>query len=57
MGHDLVTDTARMKLVRPIRFEEHMVTEVAICRQKVGDLRAMEYCESRAPTNSTRASP
>ena len=37
-----MTDTARLKLVRPIRVEERMITEVAIRRPKVRDLRAME---------------
>ncbi len=37
-----MTDTARVKLVRPIRVEERMITEVAIRRPKVRDLRAME---------------
>jgi hypothetical protein len=37
-----MTDTARVKLVRPIRVEERMITEVTIRRPKVRDLRAME---------------
>ena len=37
-----MTDTARVKLVRPIRVEERMITEVFIRRPKVRDLRAME---------------
>jgi len=37
-----MTDTARVKLARPIRAEERMITEVAIRRPKVRDLRAME---------------
>jgi hypothetical protein len=37
-----MTDTASLKLVRPIRVEERMVTEVVIRRPKVRDLRAME---------------
>ena len=37
-----MTDTASVKLVRPIRVEERMITEVAIRRPKVRDLRAME---------------
>jgi hypothetical protein len=37
-----MTDTARVKLVRPIRVEERMVTEVTIRRPKVRDLRTME---------------
>ncbi len=37
-----MTDTARVKLARPIRVEERMITEVAIRRPKVRDLRAME---------------
>ena len=37
-----MTDTARLKLVRPIRVEERMITEVTIRRPKVRDLRAME---------------
>lgn len=37
-----MTDTARVRLVRPIRVEEHMITEVTIRRPKVRDLRAME---------------
>ncbi len=37
-----MTDTARVKLVRPIRVEERMITEIAIRRPKVRDLRAME---------------
>ena len=37
-----MTETARVKLVRPIRVEERMITEVTIRRPKVRDLRAME---------------
>ena len=37
-----MTDTARVRLVRPIRVEERMITEVTIRRPKVRDLRAME---------------
>ena len=37
-----MTDTASVKLARPIRVEERMVTEVTIRRPKVRDLRAME---------------
>ena len=37
-----MTDTARVKLARPIRAEERMITEVVIRRPKVRDLRAME---------------
>ena len=37
-----MTDTARVKLARPIRIEERMITEVTIRRPKVRDLRAME---------------
>ena len=37
-----MTDTARVKLVLPIRVGERMITEVAIRRPKVRDLRAME---------------
>ena len=37
-----MTDTARVKLTRPIRIEERMITEVTIRRPKVRDLRAME---------------
>jgi len=37
-----MTDTARVKLVRPVRVEERMITEVTIRRPKVRDLRAME---------------
>ena len=37
-----MTDTARVKLVRHIRVEERMITEVTIRRPKVRDLRAME---------------
>ena len=37
-----MTDTARVKLARPIRAEERMITEVAIRRPRVRDLRAME---------------
>jgi hypothetical protein len=37
-----MTDTARVKLVRPISVKERMITEVAIRRPKVRDLRAME---------------
>jgi hypothetical protein len=42
MGDDNMTYTARVKLVRPIRLEEGMITEVTIRRPKVRDLRAME---------------
>jgi hypothetical protein len=41
-GDRIMNDSARVKLVRPIRVEEHMITEVAIRRPKVRDLRAME---------------
>jgi hypothetical protein len=37
-----MTDTVRVKLARPIRIEERMITEVTIRRPKVRDLRAME---------------
>jgi hypothetical protein len=37
-----MTDTASVKLIRPIRVEEQLITEVAIRRPKVRDLRAME---------------
>ena len=37
-----MTDTARVKLVRPFKVEERMITEVAIRRPKVRDLRTME---------------
>ena len=37
-----MTDTARVKLVRPFKVEERMITEVTIRRPKVRDLRAME---------------
>jgi len=37
-----MTDNARVKLVRPIRVEERMITEVTIRRPKVRDLRAIE---------------
>ncbi|MFN4140242.1 phage tail assembly protein [Aestuariivirga sp.] len=37
-----MTDTARVKLVRPFRVEERMITEVTIRRPKVRDLRALE---------------
>lgn len=37
-----MTDTASVKLVRPINVEERMITEVTIRRPKVRDLRAME---------------
>jgi hypothetical protein len=37
-----MTDTASVKLARPIRVEERVVTEVVIRRPKVRDLRAME---------------
>ena len=37
-----MTDTARVKLVRPIRVEERMITDVTIRRPKVRNLRAME---------------
>lgn len=37
-----MTDTARVKLARPIRLEERMIAEVTIRRPKVRDLRAME---------------
>jgi hypothetical protein len=45
-----MTDTARVKLVRPFKVEERMITEVTIRRPKVRDLRAME--KMREP-NST----
>lgn len=50
MGEDCMTDTARVKLVRPIRVEERLVTEVAIRRPKVRDLRAME--KMREPSST-----
>ncbi|MEJ1939290.1 phage tail assembly protein [Nostoc sp. NIES-2111] len=37
-----MTDTDRVTLVRPIKVEERMITEVTIRRPKVRDLRAME---------------
>jgi hypothetical protein len=37
-----MTDTVRVMLVRPIRVDERLITEVAIRRPKVRDLRAME---------------
>ena len=37
-----MNDTARVKLVRPIKVEERRITEVVIRRPKVRDLRAME---------------
>jgi hypothetical protein len=37
-----MNDTARVKLIRPIKVEEHMINEVTIRRPKVRDLRAME---------------
>jgi hypothetical protein len=37
-----MNDTARVKLIRPIKVEDRMITEVAIRRPKVRDLRAME---------------
>ena len=37
-----MTDTACVKLVRPFKVEERMITEVTIRRPKVRDLRAME---------------
>lgn len=37
-----MTDTARVKLVRPFKVKERMVTEVTIRRPKVRDLRALE---------------
>ena len=37
-----MNDTASVKLVRPIKVEERMITEVIIRRPKVRDLRAME---------------
>jgi hypothetical protein len=37
-----MTDTARVKLIRPIRIEEQLITEVAIRRPKVRDLRNLE---------------
>ena len=37
-----MTDTARVKLVRPFKVEERMITEVNIRRPKVRDLRALE---------------
>jgi hypothetical protein len=37
-----MTDTARVKLVRPFKVEDSLITEVTIRRPKVRDLRAME---------------
>lgn len=37
-----MTDTASVKLVRPIRVENRMITEVTVRRPKVRDLRALE---------------
>ena len=37
-----MNDSARVKLIRPFKVEERMITEVAIRRPKVRDLRAME---------------
>ena len=47
MGEDCMTDTAHVKLARPIRVEERLVTEVTVRRPKVRDLRAMDRL--RAP--------
>jgi hypothetical protein len=45
-----MTDTARVKLVRPFRVEERMITEVAIRRPKVRDLRALEKAREPGST-------
>ena len=45
-----MTDTARVKLARPIKVEERIITEVAIRRPKVRDLRAME--KMREPSST-----
>ncbi len=37
-----MTDTARVKLVRPLNVDGQIITEVTIRRPKVRDLRAME---------------
>jgi hypothetical protein len=37
-----MTDTARVKLFRPFKVEERMISEVTIRRPKVRDLRALE---------------
>jgi hypothetical protein len=37
-----MTDSSLVKLVRPIRVEERMISEVTIRRPKVRDLRALE---------------
>jgi len=37
-----MTDTARVKLVRPFKVEDRTITEVTIRRPKVRDLRALE---------------
>jgi hypothetical protein len=46
-----MSDSARVKLVRPIRVEERMITEVAIRRPKVRDLRAMEKLREPGATD------
>jgi hypothetical protein len=45
-----MNDTARVKLVRPIKVEDRMVTEVAVRRPKVRDLRAMEKAREPGST-------
>lgn len=45
-----MTDTASVKLVRPIKFENQMITEVAIRRPKVRDLRALEKAREPGAT-------
>ena len=42
MGDDHMTDTTRVKLVRPLNVDGQMITDVTIRRPKVRDLRALE---------------
>jgi hypothetical protein len=45
-----MTDTTRVKLVRPFKVEERLITEVTIRRPKVRDLRAMEKAREPGST-------
>lgn len=45
-----MTDTARVKLVRPVRVDERMITEVVIRRPKVRDLKVMEKLREPSST-------
>jgi len=46
-----MTDTTRVTLAYPLQLEDRMITEVAIRRPKVRDLRAMEKAREPGSTD------